>query len=378
MRSSLKEKVSYIGNMIGDQSTGKQDLIKMWLNNAREKIAQEVKLPNLIKEKFIPMIDRYETGTVSITEGTTTITGVGTTFTQSMVGRSIRIGDELTIYKVRSFTNTTTIDIDQLKINGSASGDSFIMFQDRYPLPDNCGKILAVWRLPNPRQLVEIFTQEFIRRWPDILTSAAGDPNWFREYSSDLLLEPLTGSNTAEASTSTTQILDTNLVGTFADYYDGYYVYNSTQGETRKIIAFDPSTKTITLESAITDQASGNSYRLSRPVKNIGIYPVPSFVTAVYVQYREPVKKMVNDYDFSIEIPEEYDQVDVLGAIAEASSYDEELKKRLLDKGDFDEMKHDLKMYINSLGPQLPILSGGKPRYADSHMPGNWPDDGFQ
>lgn len=378
MRRSLKEKVLYIGQMIGDQSTDKKTLIKDWINNAREKISQEVKLPNLIKEKIIPTIARYTTGTVSITEGTTTITGVGTTFTQAMVGRSIRIGTDLTIYTIKSFTNTATIDIDQPKLGGDASGDTFTIFQDKYALPDNCGRILTVKRLPNARELTKILTEEFVRRWPDILTSAAGDPNWYRLYGNDVIKEPITGANTADTSTSTTQIIDSALSGTYAEYYDGYYVYNSTRGETRKVIAFDVSTTTLTLESAITGQVAGDSYTLSRPVKNIGIYPVPSSAIAIYVQYIEPIAKLVNDNEFSVELPEEYDQIDVLGAIAEASKFDEEVQKRGLDKGDFDDMKQKLKIYINSLGNQIPVLSGGNPHYADTHMPGTWPDDGFQ
>lgn len=54
--------------------------------------------------------DAYNTGTVSINDGDSTVTGSGTTFTSAMVGRYIYLDGRW--YLISAFTSTTSIDID--------------------------------------------------------------------------------------------------------------------------------------------------------------------------------------------------------------------------------------------------------------------------
>jgi hypothetical protein len=66
--------------------------------------------------KVTPMSD-YQVGTVTVTNGDATVTGDGTTWTSSMVGRYFRvdnngIGDSSKWYRVDSFTSSTEIELD--------------------------------------------------------------------------------------------------------------------------------------------------------------------------------------------------------------------------------------------------------------------------
>ena len=67
----------------------------------------------------------YNTGTVSITNTGTTVTGVGTTFTSAMVGRYILLQDFW--YEITAFTDTThiTIDTDRPYIGTTLSGSTY-------------------------------------------------------------------------------------------------------------------------------------------------------------------------------------------------------------------------------------------------------------
>ena len=67
-------------------------------------------------KKVTPMSD-YQVGTVTVTNGDATVTGDGTTWTSSMVGRYFRvdnngIGDSSKWYQVASFTSSTEIELD--------------------------------------------------------------------------------------------------------------------------------------------------------------------------------------------------------------------------------------------------------------------------
>lgn len=75
------------------------------------------------RRKAIEMTqDDYSTGTISVSAGSTGITGSGTTFTSAMVGRYIQING--IYYEIASYTNGTSIDIVRPSI-AAASGATF-------------------------------------------------------------------------------------------------------------------------------------------------------------------------------------------------------------------------------------------------------------
>lgn len=53
----------------------------------------------------------YTTGTVTLTNGSASVTGAGTTFTAGMVGRYLKLNSDGYWYKIGSFTNATTITL---------------------------------------------------------------------------------------------------------------------------------------------------------------------------------------------------------------------------------------------------------------------------
>lgn len=82
------------------------------------------------RQKQVDLSEADEiTGTVSITNATTAVTGVGTTFTVGMVGSFIRFTDgDDEWYEIGSFTNTTEIDLVKNYDAGTAvSGSAFII-----------------------------------------------------------------------------------------------------------------------------------------------------------------------------------------------------------------------------------------------------------
>jgi len=83
----------------------------------------------------------YTTGTVAVTNNSTTVTGTGTTFTAAMVGRYIRVGGtgDRYWYRIASFTNATTIAIEVPYTGLTVTGQAYIIGQ-MSPLPENHDK----------------------------------------------------------------------------------------------------------------------------------------------------------------------------------------------------------------------------------------------
>lgn len=92
-------------------------------------------------KKRVPLfnIANYTAGTVAITNGGTTVTGSGTTFAATMVGRSIMTTDGYW-YEISGFTSTTVLTIITPYLGTTITGATYIIGQ-MSPLPDAYEKL---------------------------------------------------------------------------------------------------------------------------------------------------------------------------------------------------------------------------------------------
>lgn len=133
----------------------------------------------------IALVDAYETGTVSVSDGTALVTGSGTTFTSDMVGRQIRIspssGSSPTgPFDIDSFTSTVAISLDANWVGDNESSLTYSIYQDTFSLPSDCNEILAVYDYAIRRELAAEPQRERGRyqAWRDSLSNF-----WTRTYS---------------------------------------------------------------------------------------------------------------------------------------------------------------------------------------------------
>jgi hypothetical protein len=80
--------------------------------------------------------------------------------------------------------------------------------------------------------------------------------------------EPTSGTNTADASTNATQIVDAALTSAVNDYYNGRTFYNVTRGIQSTITDYDGATKTAICTS-VASQASGDIYYIQQQYARI-------------------------------------------------------------------------------------------------------------
>lgn len=87
------------------------------------------------KKKIVDISNAdYTTGTISITNGATAVTGSGTTFTEAMVGRYLKTGDGYW-YLIASYTSATSITLDSAYLEVTVSGGSYTI-AELSQLPD--------------------------------------------------------------------------------------------------------------------------------------------------------------------------------------------------------------------------------------------------
>jgi len=94
-------------------------------------------------------IAKYTTGTVTLTNGSQTVTGSGTTFTNAMVGRyltSTDAGADGLIYRISSYASATSISLEQYYAGSTVAGATYEIFQV-FNLPEDMQMLPAYFAL---------------------------------------------------------------------------------------------------------------------------------------------------------------------------------------------------------------------------------------
>lgn len=117
--------------------------IGRWINQACRKIAYEYAWDDRRRNQTVVTAAPYSTGTATFTEGSTTVTGSGTTWTAAMTGRKITraIGGPSYVF---TYVGATSGTLSEAYRENTASGSDYAIFADEYDLAATTHAIEAV------------------------------------------------------------------------------------------------------------------------------------------------------------------------------------------------------------------------------------------
>jgi hypothetical protein len=126
----------------------------------------------------------YATGTVTVTNGSATVTGSGTTFTSAMVGRYFHVAGDTDRYLISAFVSATEITLSTVYGGTGGAGQSYniglayTMSKSQYRIPLNVGHIASAFirSTGNPLFGAHPYVQDYID--PD--DQASGEPTEMR------------------------------------------------------------------------------------------------------------------------------------------------------------------------------------------------------
>mgnify|MGYP001558692749 FL=1 len=193
--------------------------------------------------------------------------------------------------------STKTITLDTA-IPSQAAADTYYIVKDRFHLPWSVGRI---YNLRNATNGSKVPVRRAHRM--DILTPKAINPAAPRDailFGVDHFRVPVTSTLTADASTSSTQIVDAALPSSTDDAYNGWLLVNTTRGLHARILDYTGSTRTATLETSIASQTTGDSYFLLRAQRFLQVYPPPDTAYTLELRHYRAVADLVNDYDVTL------------------------------------------------------------------------------
>jgi hypothetical protein len=177
------------------------ELGKKWVNSAYMEINNRKDWPWLMRRGSFSTEALLETGTVSVTNGSRTVTGDGTAFESKHVGQVLMIDQNLGYkYIVLSVESATSLTLEIPYIGESGSGLSSILWTKFYSLSSEAKQVSSMRRI-NGIPLTFKFKEDFEKFFPHAHTGALSFwTQWgldykIRQYSTGTI-EGTTGTNT--------------------------------------------------------------------------------------------------------------------------------------------------------------------------------------
>ena len=110
----------------------------------------------------------YNTGSVTVTQDSTTVTGSGTTFTAAMVGRMFKVDDDDNYYEISAYVSATEVTLASAYTDTTTAGASYNIYKTDYALATDFKKMVWVKQLITPMKMVNIPETPMSQWYPDM------------------------------------------------------------------------------------------------------------------------------------------------------------------------------------------------------------------
>lgn len=149
--------------------TNNQTRVNRWINFTQQNLCSLYPWPFMLGHEAIVTVPDYNTGTVSINNGSTTVTGSGTTFTAAMGAGQyyIQFSTQIDWYPIASYGSATSLTLTTPYQKPNGSSLSFIVRKRWYSLSSSADRILDIVNWDTPVKLVELDPRSIDDFYPD-------------------------------------------------------------------------------------------------------------------------------------------------------------------------------------------------------------------
>ena len=271
-----------------------KDSIRMGLDRAT---GQD--LPYLMTDGFITTVAPYETGTVTVTNNSKTVTGLGTTFTSAMVGRKFRNASENAYYRIAAYVSATEITLEVVYQGTTAATQTYSIYKDEYKLPADCDTYKILRQIENARSMISLEATAFDIYEP--APEATGSPA-FEIMIGTRLDVYTTGTISGTINTSVitgvgTAWTSVEGLGKGSKITIGSYVYT--------VKSVDTALQITIYETQVVTSAALTTYSLSLDNMILQFFNIPDAIENIYFRYQRTAFPLINDQDVP-DLPDKY------------------------------------------------------------------------
>lgn len=318
-------------------------LVTRSIQHALERVYEWHDWPYYIQDNgVIETIAPYETGTVTVTNGSKTVTGSGTTFTSAMVGRKIRVSSATSYYRISAFVSATEITLQNAYQGDTASAQTYKIYKDEYRLNADVDKYKILRQSTNGIVLFDTHPTNFDTAYPM--------PNSY----SDPIKSVMIGTKLDTYATGTVSATGTTITGSGTSWTSveglgrmskiriGNYVYT--------VKSVDSDTQ-ITSYEGVTTAAAGSSYEIILNNIVVQLYSIPSAARLLYYRYFRIPVPVVNVYDVP-DMPHGWHWLLMYGALSIVLMQKGDINKAQIEaEARFLDGLNMMKMKIGSFSP---------------------------
>ncbi len=149
---------------IGIDDTDVETVVDQALNDILQEICQSYNFSWLYGDSSFITVLPYNTGTVTATEGSATVTGDGTTFTSAMVGRKFQC--ENATYVISAYVSGTEVTLSTDYAGAGGAGLTYKIYQDEYSLSADVEDILSMRQENDPQKLTKWGIENLDKYYP--------------------------------------------------------------------------------------------------------------------------------------------------------------------------------------------------------------------
>ncbi|MDI6787555.1 MAG: hypothetical protein QME51_04215 [Planctomycetota bacterium] len=252
------------------------------------------------REFSMDTIVPYETGTISVTQDSATVTGSGTAWTSAMKDRKLVVDSDNKAYAIKTVGSPTSITLETVYKGDTASGKSYKIYKSVYRLDDRVFKMLWIKQTYTPCVLQEFFEREFDRFLP--VPYSAGDPLRYclrGQTTSDYYnTGTVAVTNNSASVTGTNTAWDSTLVG---------MVFKVTGDGVEYKISSVTNATTLVLSKVYNGTTSASTTYVIGPVgtEQIEVDPLPDKI--MQLKYKAIIRplRLINNNDVP-ELPEQW------------------------------------------------------------------------
>lgn len=289
--------------------TSQRVLANFSVQVALNRVHQAFDWPYYLQSGVVNTVAIYTTGTMKVTNGSAVVTGVGTTFTQNMVGLKIRHANENAYYYILSYQSATQVTLKSPYQGATDStGSSYTIYKDEYRLAPDVDKYKKSIQVQNGVAIQDIPITTFDNIFPT--PQSYSDPNLammigtkLDTYSTGTVSATLGQNTITGVGTSWTSV---EGLGRMSD------ILISTNRYTVKSVDSDTQ---LTVYESIAAGATTSAYTITLNNLVLQYYPVPNIMENVYYRYFRVPAVMANDYDIP-DMPHSFHWILVYGALS--------------------------------------------------------------
>lgn len=163
-------------------------LAQDFVTNAFRRLAERRRWSWLTKFGQFITPEVYSTGTVDVTINSDLVTGTGTSWDISMIGRQFRVGLAAPIYTITNVSSTTGLQLNAPFGGPTQSGITYMIYQCFFTVPEDFHQFICLWDPAFNWQLCLDINQSEINIW-DAQRANVSNPYIvsFRDYTESMV-----------------------------------------------------------------------------------------------------------------------------------------------------------------------------------------------